>query len=209
MVSAGHETTANALTWTLYLLSQHPEIAERLRAELFEVLGGRAPTLEDLASLPYTDAVVKESMRLLPPVWMVARSVIEDDEIGGFAIPAGSMVFLNAYVTHRDPRFFEAPERFMPERFVRGDVERQPKYAYFPFAGGPRVCIGNSFASMEAKLLLATIAQRYAPRLVPGHDVTPVPHVTLRPKFGMKMYLDRVEAPAARAVAPAPAACSK
>ncbi|MEQ8980900.1 MAG: cytochrome P450 [Deltaproteobacteria bacterium] len=193
MVSAGHETTANALTWTFYLLSQHAEEAEKLRAELAAVLGGRSPTLEDLPNLPYTDAVVKESMRLLPPVWMIARSVIDDDVIGGHTIPAGSMVFLNTYVTHRDPRFFEAPERFMPERFARGDVDRQPKYAYFPFAGGPRVCIGNSFAAMEAKLLLATIAQRYAPRLAPGHDVTPIPTVTLRPKYGMRMFLERVD----------------
>lgn len=189
MVSAGHETTANALTWTFYLLSEHPQVADALRAELAEVLGGRTPTFADLGALRYTEAVVKESMRLYPPVWMVARSVLEDDEIGGYAIQKDAMVFLNAYVTQRDPRFFVDPERFDPQRFLSGAVDEQPKYAYFPFAGGPRVCIGNSFAMMEAKLMLATIAQRFDPQLVPGHDVTPVPTVTLRPKHGMRMVL--------------------
>jgi cytochrome P450 len=189
MVSAGHETTANALTWTFYLLSEHPEKAARLEEEVDRVLGGRVPGIEDLPKLVYTEAAIKESMRLLPPVWMIARSALEDDEILGVHIPRRAMVFLPAWIVHKDPRFWEKAKEFYPERWMSADIEHLPKHAYFPFAGGPRVCIGNSFAMMEAKLLLAMIAQRNSLRLVPGHPVVPTPTITLRPKFGMKMTL--------------------
>ena len=187
MVLAGHETTANALTWTFFLLSQHPEAGAELARELQRVLGGRPPTIGDLEALPYTEAVVKESMRLYPPVWMMARSVMERDEVGGVMLPKGSMVFLSPWVTQRDRRFWSSPERFEPERFLRPEIEDVPKYAYFPFAGGPRVCIGNGFAMMEAKLLVATILQRHRLTLEPGHPVEPEPTITLRPRHGMRM----------------------
>jgi cytochrome P450 len=191
MVSAGHETTANALTWTFYLLSENPAVAEKLRAELRRVLpGGRTPAIDDLPELSYTEAVIKESMRLLPPVWLIARSATEDDRILGEAIPKGAMVFLPVYVLHRDRRFWERPLEMTPERWLSPEIDSLPKYAYFPFAGGPRVCIGNAFAMMEAKLLLAMIAGRWAPRMVPGHKVRPVPTVTLRPKHGLKTILE-------------------
>lgn len=192
MVSAGHETTANALTWTFYLLSKHPAAVTKLRAELDEVLGDRPPKFEDLPSLRYTGAVVKESMRMRPPVWMVARSAIEEDEVGGVRIEKGSMVFLSPWITQRDSRWFENPQRFDPERFLDPAFEELPKYAYFPFAGGPRVCIGNNFALMEATLLLACIVQRFDLTMVPRHPVVPNPTVTLRPKYGMPMVVEPV-----------------
>ncbi len=187
LVLAGHETTANALSWTFFLLSRNPAARARLEQEVDAVLGDRTPGLEDLPSLRYTDAVIKESMRLFPPAWLTARSALEDDEIGGVAIPKGSMVFLSPYVTQRLPCYFENPEGFFPERFLDPKIEELPKYAYFPFGGGPRVCIGNGFAMMEAKLLLAHIARRWRLDLVPGHPVVPEAVVTLRPKYGLQM----------------------
>jgi cytochrome P450 len=193
MVSAGHETTANALAWTFHLLAGAPEAQDRLHAELDAVLAERPPTLADLPRLTYTEAVVKESMRLLPPVWMIARSVEAPTTLGGFTVaPPRSMVFLCPWVTHRDPRFWPQPMTFRPERFLdEAEVEARPKYAYFPFAGGPRVCIGNAFAMMEAKLLLAAIARRFQLATLPGHPVVPEPTVTLRPRYGLKMILSR------------------
>lgn len=190
MISAGHETTANALTWTFYLLSENPRAMSELSRELETVLGGRTPKIEDLPKLLYTDAVVKESMRLLPPVWMIARSAVADDEICGVPIPQGSMVFLPPWITHKDPRFWEKPTEFSPERWLGPNIESLPKHAYYPFAGGPRVCIGNIFAMMEAKLILAMIAGVYAPKVAPGQVVVPSPTVTLRPKHGMRMVLE-------------------
>lgn len=184
---AGHETTAIALTWTLYLLSIHPEIARRHRAELDTVLQGRPPTIDDLATMPYNRMVIEESMRLYPPAWVVARIPLKDDVIGGYRIPAGSGLFLSPYVTHRHPEFWENPEGFDPERFTPERSAGRPRFAYFPFGGGPRLCIGNNFAMLEAQLLLATITQRYRLDLVPGHPVATLPLVTLRPRYGMKM----------------------
>jgi cytochrome P450 len=186
---AGHETTAMALTWTWYLLSQHPEVEEKLVREVSGVLRGRAPTVADLAQLPYTEMVVRESMRLYPPAPGFAREPIEDVHIGGYDVPRGSLITVNTYAMHRDARFFEHPERFDPERFGAGWEERIPRYAFLPFGGGPRVCIGNGFAMMEARLILATALQRWHLALEPGQQIVPMQLVTVRPKGGMRMRL--------------------
>jgi cytochrome P450 len=188
---AGHDTTANALTWTWYLLAKNPEKEEALFAELRDVLGNRAPTAADLPRLPYTEMVVKESMRLYPPAWGVGRRAIGDFEIDGYTIPAGTNFFLLQWVTQRDPRFFLDPERFDPERWRNDPIRtgKLPRFAYFPFGGGPRVCIGAAFAMMEATLLLAAIAQRFRLTLAPGQTIEPLFSVTLRPKNGLRMQL--------------------
>ena len=178
---AGHETTANALTWTFLLLSRYPAAGRALRAEL-----GRAPvTLADLPRLPLLKATIEESMRLYPPAWVIARSATGADEIGGYQIPAGSIVFVSPYVVHRNPRLWRDPEGFDPERFAGADA--LPRGAYFPFGGGPRQCIGNGFAMMEAQLVLAALAQKFSLELVPGHPVALEPSITLRPRHGMRM----------------------
>jgi cytochrome P450 len=189
LFAAGHETTSNALSWTFYLLSHHPETAERLRAELAAVLGGRVPTVDDLPSLAYTRMVVEESMRLYPPAWATSRNAAGDDELGGYHIRKGSLVVLSPWVTHRHPAFWDDPERFDPERFTPDRVAARPRFAYFPFGGGPHLCIGNSFAMTEAILILATVAQRWHWALIPGHRVEPEPMVTLRPRGGLPMRL--------------------
>ncbi len=184
---AGHETTANALSWTLYLLSLHPAVAQRLQVELRSALGGRSPTVEDLPKLPYTAQVVSESMRLYPPVWVVMRRCEADDEVAGLRLRKGNFVVVSSYVSHRNPRYFENPEGFDPERFSPARAPLIPRFAYFPFLAGPRICIGNTFAQMEAALVLATLLQRFRLDLVPGHPVVPEPAVTLRPRFGLQM----------------------
>ncbi|MGA2419285.1 MAG: cytochrome P450 [Candidatus Acidiferrum sp.] len=186
---AGHETTANALSWTWWLLAQNPAAEKRLHAELDAVLGRRAPTFDDVAKLKYTENVLTESLRLYPPAWGTARVAIEDHEIGGYKVPKGTGVSLAQWVMHRDPRWFDAPEEFRPERWEDGLAKRLPRFAYFPFGGGPRQCIGNTFALMEATLVLATIAQRYRFRLVPGHAVVPLASITLRPRHGIRAIL--------------------
>ncbi len=188
---AGHETTSNALTWTWYLLSEHPEVEAKLHDELAIVLGGRAPTLADLGQLKYTEMVVKESMRLYPPAWGFSREPLEDVEIGGYTLEKGKPVFIIPYIQHRDARWFSEPERFLPERWGEGLEDNLPKYAYIPFGGGPRVCIGNSFAMMEARLLLATIAQQYRLAVKPGYKVVPEPLITLRVKGGLPVTLHK------------------
>jgi cytochrome P450 len=184
---AGHETTATALTWTWYLLSQHPEIEERLLGEIDQVLRGRPPSAVDLPNLPYTEMVVRESIRLYPPAAGVAREPIEAVTIGGYEVPKGSLITVNTYALQHDARFFDDPERFNPERFAAGWEERIPRYAYLPFGGGPRVCIGNGFAMMEARLIVATVAQRCRLSLEPGQNVVPIQLVTVRPKDGIRM----------------------
>jgi cytochrome P450 len=188
---AGHETTANALTWTWYLLSQNHEVEARLHAELDEVLEGRPPTAEDLPRLIYTEMVLAESMRLYPPAWILGRRALKDYEVGGYRLPAGALVLMSQYVTHRDPRFYPEPERFDPERFAPEAKAARPQFAYFPFGGGPRRCIGEGFAWMEGVLVLAALAREWRLRLVPGHPVELHPVVTLRPKHGMLMTLER------------------
>jgi cytochrome P450 len=186
---AGHETTANALTWTWYLLATHPDVEEALVAETRRALGDRVPALADLPNLPYSDMVVRESMRLYPPAPGFAREPIEDVTIGGYVVPKGSLVSVSTYALHRDPRFFADPERFDPQRFAPGWEDRIPRYAYLPFGGGPRVCIGNGFAMMEARLILTAVVQRYQLRLEPGQQVVPVQLVTVRPKDGVRMTI--------------------
>src|SRR5262245_10104940 len=187
---AGHETTANGLTWTWYLLSQHPEIEDRLHAEVDEVLKGALPTAEDFPRLRYTEMVFAEAMRLYPPAWIIGRRALGDYQINGYEIPARSILLMSQYMTHHDARFFPDPFRFDPDRWTPEARESRPKFSYFPFGGGPRVCIGESFAWMEGALVLATIAQRFRMRLAPGHPVEMQPLVTLRPKHGMRMILE-------------------
>src|SRR5271168_1499313 len=192
---AGHETTAIALSWTCFLLTQNPQVAATLAEELRAVLGDREPTPEDLPRLRYTDMVLKESMRLYPAVWGIGRKAIADCEIGGYRVAAGTNVFIFQWLTQRDARFFPDPERFDPERW-RDDPVRSgkiPRFAYFPFGGGPRVCVGAAFAMMEATLLLAMIAQRFDLDLVPGHPVEILGSVTLRPKHGIRVIAHRRE----------------
>ncbi|MCZ7567118.1 MAG: cytochrome P450 [Ardenticatenaceae bacterium] len=186
---AGHETTANALAWTWYLLSKHPSAGRRLHAELADMLGGRRPTVEDLPRLNYARMVIEEALRLYPPVWGFGRQAITDDEVGGYFLPANSLVVLSPYVTHRHPDFWENPEGFDPQRFMPQHAAARPRFAHFPFSGGPRQCIGNAFAMMEAQLILAMVAQRYRLDLVPGHSVEAEPTVTLRPRHGILVTL--------------------
>jgi cytochrome P450 len=188
---AGHETTALALTWAWYLLAENPEAEARLHAELSEVLGGRAPVAEDLPRLRYAEWVVKEAMRLYPPAWGVGRECVRECEVGGFRVPKGMQVFAFQWVMQRDPRWFADPAAFRPERWGEESVSHLPKYAYFPFGGGPRLCIGNYFATMEAVLILATIAQRFRLRLASGHAVELLPAMSLRPKGGVFVKPER------------------
>ena len=191
MMFAGHETTAVTLTWTFYLLSGHPEVECQLHAELADVLGGRAPTIQDLPDLRYTRMVIEESMRLYPPAWGVARQSVQADEIGGYHIPADAGLSLIINNVHRDPRWWPDPEKFDPGRFTPERSADRPGFAYLPFGGGPRLCIGNQFAMTEAQMVLATIAQRYKLRLVPGHPVRPNPIFVLRTSHGLPMTPER------------------
>jgi len=186
---AGHETTAIALSWTWWLLAQNSEAESKLHAELDAVLAGRAPHREDLPKLPYTEKVITESLRLYPPAWGIPRMALEDAEIAGYTIPKGSGVSVSSWVVHRDPRWFDDPLAFRPERWDGELQKRLPRFAYFPFGGGPRQCIGNAFALMEAQLILATIAQKFRFRLVPDHPVVPLASITLRPKHGLRAVL--------------------
>jgi cytochrome P450 len=188
---AGHETTALALSWTWWLLAQHPQAEAKLHAELDAVLGGRTTTLEDLPKLRYLDHIIAESMRLYPPAWGMARLTIEDAHIGGYTIRKGCGVSLSQWVVHRDPRWYESPDDFQPERWEGDLLKRLPRFAYFPFGGGPRQCVGNTFAIMETALILATIAQKFRLRLVPGHTVAPIASITLRPRHGIRITLEK------------------
>jgi cytochrome P450 len=197
---AGHETTANALTWTLYLLSQNPEAESRLHAEVDEVLCGRQPGVDDISRLPYTRMVLAESMRLYPPAWAIGRRALEPFEARGFRIPAGAVVLMSQYIAHRDARFFPDPDRFDPRRWTPDAQAERPRYSYFPFGGGTRICIGEQFAWMEGVLLTASITQHWRMKMEPGFPVEMQPRITLRPKHGMRMILERrsVSSPAPR-----------
>ncbi len=188
---AGHETTANALNWTFWLLAQYPEAEARLHQELDTVLQGDRPTLPDLKRLPYTDMVIKESMRLMPPVWSIGRVNREATEVLGYPFPQRSGIQICIYLAHRHPDIWERPNEFLPERWADERIDEIPKYAYLPFGGGPRVCIGNSFATMEANLLLATMAQRYRMHLIEGVEIVPQPFITMFPRDGLPMRLEK------------------
>jgi cytochrome P450 len=188
---AGHETTAAALTWTWFLLAKHPDVEARLHEELDAVLGGRPPGVDDLERLHYAEMVLSEAIRLYPPAWLIGRRALVDFEVGPYLIPARAIVILSPYVSHLDPRWFPEPERFDPERWTEAQRATRPRWAYFPFGAGARTCIGQGFAWTEAKLVLATLARGWRLRRVPGHQVELHPRVTLRPKGGMPMTLER------------------
>jgi cytochrome P450 len=187
---AGHETTANALSWTWYLLSQHPEIEARFHREV-DALGNRLPQPDDLPKLPYTRMILAESMRLYPPAWAVGRRAINDFDAGGYTIPARSMVLMSQFIMHRDPRFHPEPERFDPERWRPEIAATRPKFSYFPFGGGTRICIGEQFAWMEGILILATIAQRWKLRYLGTSPPGLEPRITLRPEGSLQMRVER------------------
>jgi cytochrome P450 len=189
LLLAGHETTAISLSWTWYLLAQHPEVERKLWSELQQVLNGRSPALQDLPQLPYTERVVKEAMRLYPPVWAIVRNSLSNCEIGGYRVPVGATIVMSQWVMHRDPRYYAEPDRFNPDRWEDKRSPQNPSLAYFPFGGGPRTCIGASFATMEAVLVLATIAQKYQMRVADEFPAEPLPTITLRPRHGIKVVL--------------------
>jgi cytochrome P450 len=200
LLIAGHETTANALTWTWYLLSQNPEVEAQIHEELDRVLGGRLPSFDDLSRLPCTTGVFAESLRLFPPAWAIGRRAKEDYSIDGYTIPARSILLMSPWVVHRDPRWWTQgdaqPGQVDAARWTPEAVAQRPKFAFFPFGGGARVCIGERFAWAEGVLVLATIAQHWKMRLVPGHPVATQAVITLRPRHGMKMTIhSRTAAP--------------
>lgn len=188
---AGHDTIANALAWTWILLAQHPDAEERMQREVDATLGNRHAIAADVSALTFTGHVFAESLRLYPPAWVLARRAIEDDELGGVRIPSGSVVLASQYLIHRDARFFPNPLVFDPDRWTGDRQAQRPKMAYFPFGAGPRVCIGEGFAGMEGVLLLATLAQEWRFRLADGESVDTDPRITLRPRQGVRMVLER------------------
>ncbi len=185
MLMAGHETTAKALTWTIVLLDRHPELAERLDAELDAVLGERVARAGDLAALPFCRQVIQEAMRIYPPVWLLSRRSVGEDRLGEFDVPAGTLVCVSPYVLHRDPLYWEDPLVFDPDRFSDERSAGRPEYAYIPFSGGPRHCVGRHFAMLEAQLVMATLRRRVRLALVDGHPIEPEALVTLRPRYGV------------------------
>jgi cytochrome P450 len=187
---AGYETVANALSWTWYLLSQNPGCELKFQNELDTVLKGRSPSFEDVARLRYTENVMAESLRLYPPAWAMGRYANHNFALGDYFLPARTTVLISQFITHRDPRYFPEPLRFDPDRFSAEAKARRAKFTYFPFGAGARQCIGESFAWMEGALILATLAQKWKLRLVPGHRVEPQPLITLRPKYGMRMAVE-------------------
>jgi cytochrome P450 len=194
MVLAGHETTANLLSWTFMLLAQHPEVESRLRDEATRVLGDRDPVLEDVRQLEYTKLVLDELLRLYPPAWMYERQSIAPDVLGGYEAKAGTIVGVCPYVLHRHPKFWENPEAFDPERFRPERAEKRPRYAYLPFGGGARTCIGNHFAMMEAQIILAMIVRQEKLHLEAGHPIVPHAEITLRPRHGIRVKREPVGA---------------
>jgi cytochrome P450 len=194
LFTAGHETTANALAFTWYLLGTHPPIEQRFHAELDSILNGRVPTATDLDNLPYTRAVFAESMRLYPPAWVVARQAAQPIELAGYRVPAGTIILMSQWVSHRDPRWWPDPERFNPDRWLDESshaAAQRPRYAYFPFGGGPRSCIGEAFAWTEGLLVLAVLAQRWRLRLINPEPPALLPSITLRPAGGIPAMVER------------------
>jgi len=193
-IAAGHETARNTMSWTFYLLSQHPHVLEKLLAELHSVLQGHSPSVDDLPNLPYLDWVINESWRVYPPAWTLIRRAVDAFDLDGYHFPAGTIAVLSQWVLHHLPDIWGDPGVFRPERWDPARGQQVPQWAYFPFGGGPLICIGMPFAELETRLLLATILQHYTPRLVPGFKVVPQPRVTLRPKYGMHMILETTPA---------------
>jgi cytochrome P450 len=188
---AGHDTTALTLTWAFYALAHHPEVLDELTSELRQVLGGRSPTVADLPQLRYTEQVIQEVMRVYPAVYAFGRQAVESCTLGGYTLAAGATVIMSQWVIHRDPRWYSDPERFDPSRWGDGLARRLPRYAYFPFGGGPRICIGNTFAMMESMLLLATLVQRFRVSPTPGLAIHPEPRFTLRPSGPVLLRLQK------------------
>ena len=188
---AGQESTANSLVWTWYLISQHPDVEEKLHDEIDSVLGERLPAVDDLQKLVFTRMVFSESLRLYPPAWTVVRRAIEDYQVDGYVVPSGADIYMSEYVVHHDPRFFPDPFKFDPERWTQDQGSSLPQFAYFPFGGGPRRCVGESFAWMEGMMLIATIASKWKMHLVPGQTIVPKALITIRPKRGMKMIMEK------------------
>jgi cytochrome P450 len=185
LLLAGHETTALTLSWTFYLLGQHPDVDRLIETEVQEVLGERAATVADLPRLRFTEQVITEAMRLYPPAWTVGREALTDCEIGGYPVARGTTIYMSPWVVHRDERFFEHPLEFRPHRWGSDLARQLPRFAYMPFGGGPRICIGNRFAMMEAVLILATIMQRFRLIWTGERPIAPMPSITLRPKGGV------------------------
>jgi cytochrome P450 len=191
MLVAGHESSADALGWAFYLLSKNPDVETRLLSEIRTVLNGRLPDATDLTNLPYTNAVVKEALRLYPPGWAFGRLAVEDCRVGGYDVPKGAFLFASPWVVQRDPRWYEQPLAFKPERWASEEMARLPKFAFFPFGGGQRMCIGHAFATTELALVLATVLPRFRIACLPGHRVEPFPSNTLRPRYGIQAVLQR------------------
>ena len=191
LLLAGHETTANTLAWGWYLLARNPGAEARLHEEVDRVLGGRPPAFHDVPRLEYAGAIIAEALRVYPPAYTIGRQAASPCEIGGYPVPRGTTFLMSQWVVHRDPRFFVAPEEFRPERWAGGLAGSLPRYAYFPFGGGPRVCVGSSFALTEATLVLAAVARRFRLALRPGRDVRPLPTMTLRPANGLEVVVTR------------------
>lgn len=189
---AGHETTAATMAWAFYLLSQHPDVEAKMRAEVTTLLNGRLPTFADLPKLTYMQQVLNEVLRLYPAAYLFAREAVVEDRIDGYFVPASTLIFITPFVTHRDPKYWPDPERFDPERFTSEQVASRPRHVYFPFGEGPHVCIGNNFALMEMQLILAMTLQRFHIKLAPNHPIAFRAEATLRPKYGMKMLVEPV-----------------
>jgi len=189
---AGHETSANALSWFWYLLTQYPEEEQKLRDEVNGVLAGRTPTFDDLPNMPYTKMAIREAMRLYPPAWFIGRMSMEQDEIGGYYIPPNTNVLISTFFTHRDSRWWDDPLTFEPERFTEANMKKRPKFAYLPFGGGPRQCIGNNFAMMEMQIIVPTLLQQFQLSLSDTAKIESDPLITLRPKHGMPMRVKHV-----------------
>ncbi len=192
LLIAGHETVASALTWSWYLLAQHPSIWEQMRAEVAQLPDDRLPCYPDLERLPFTAAVFSEALRLYPPAWLITRNAIGEDELNGYKISPGSLMVISPYVVHRHPQYWEDAEAFLPQRFTNGRERAIPRFAYIPFGGGPRLCIGNNFAMIEGVLILAGVTQHYRLELATANPVLADPLVTLRPHHGLPMRLRRV-----------------
>ena len=189
LLLAGYDTTANALTWTLMLLAQNPEVEAKLSAEIGSVLNNRLPTIDDIPQLPYTEMVLKESMRLYPPAWILGRELTSDCNIGGYDFSSGTVIYFSQWAVHRSARFYNDPEQFNPDRWKNNLEQRLPRGAYFPFGAGARVCIGKAFSMMEATLILARITQKFRLTLVSDRPIKLLPSFTLRPKQGLKMAI--------------------